>query len=134
VPQRSTNEELARIRGAGSRGANPWCSDASALVRVVVDEAGFHIQLRAPAADEAGLDPLERRVRCAVADELCVSEARITPRARFMEDLGATSIDVVSLLIALEEKFGVEFPFQDVDKIKTLAGVVGLIRKLQAKG
>ena len=130
MPQRSTNEEAARIRGGGSPGASPWCSDASALVRVVVDEAGFHIQLRTPSA----ADLLERQVRRAVAEELCVGEARITPRARFMEDLGASSIDVVSLLIALEEKFDVEFPFQDVDKIKTLAGVTSLIRRLQAKG
>ena len=129
MPERSTKEETARARGFGL-----WSSDASALVRVVVDDTGFHIQLRSPAANEAAVDLLERRVRRTVAAELGVGAARVTARARFMEDLGATSIDVVSLLIALEEKFDIEFPFQDVDKIKTLAGVVSLVRRLQAKG
>lgn len=128
MPERSTNGETTRARGA-----SVWCSDASALVRVVVDEGGCHIQLRSPSAAEAA-DLLLRQARRVVAEELCVSETRIAPRTRFMEDLGATSIDVVGLLIALEEKFNIEFPFQDVDKIKTLAGVVGLIRRLQAKG
>lgn len=132
MPERSTNEPTARERGAGPHAVSAWCNDASALVRVVVDEAGCHIQLRPPSAGEAA-DLVQRQVRRIVAAELCVSEARIAPRARFMEDLGATSIEVVGLLIALEEKFGIEFPFQDVDKIKTLAGVVSLIRKLQAK-
>lgn len=137
MPERSTNEDTTRSRRVSpqvSHQVSPWASDASALVRVVVDEAGFRIQLRAPTAGEATEDPLERQVRRTVANELCVKEQHVTPRARFMEDLGASSIDVVSLLIALEEKFRVEFPFQDVDKIKTLAGVVSLIRRLQAGG
>lgn len=126
MPERSTNGGTTRSR------VNAWSSEASALVRVVLDDSGFHIHLRAPGAGEKTEDPLERQVRRTVANELCVKEEHVTPPARFMEDLGATSIDVVSLLIALEEKFHVEFPFQDVDKIKTLAGVVALIRKLQA--
>jgi len=62
-----------------------------------------------------------------VSERLGVSEEKITPQASFMEDLGADSLDVVELLMALEEKYNLEIPDVDAEKIKTVQDVVSYI-------
>jgi acyl carrier protein len=59
-----------------------------------------------------------------VSEQLGVSAEQITPQASFMKDLGADSLDVVELMMALEEKYNLEIPDVDAEKIKTIQDVV----------
>ena len=60
------------------------------------------------------------RVKAIVVEQLGVAEAEVTPEASFVEDLGADSLDVVELVMALEEEFNVEIPDEDAEKIITV--------------
>jgi acyl carrier protein len=62
-----------------------------------------------------------------VSERLGVSTDKITPQASFLEDLGADSLDVVELMMALEEKYNLEIPDADAEKIKTVQDVVSYI-------
>lgn len=63
-----------------------------------------------------------------VSERLDVSADRVTPQASFIEDLGADSLDVVELMMALEEKYNLEIPDEDAEKIKTVQDVVSYIK------
>jgi len=67
------------------------------------------------------------RVKGIVVDQLGVAEEGITPEASFVDDLGADSLDVVELVMALEEEFGVEIPDEDAEKIATVGEAVKYI-------
>ncbi len=64
------------------------------------------------------------RVKAIVVEQLGVAEAEVTPEASFVEDLGADSLDVVELVMALEEEFDVEIPDEDAEKIITVGEAV----------
>ncbi len=64
------------------------------------------------------------RVKAIVVEQLGVAEAEVTPEASFVEDLGADSLDVVELVMALEEEFDVEIPDEDAEKIVTVGEAV----------
>ena len=57
------------------------------------------------------------KVKSIIVENLGVEEDEVTPDASFQEDLGADSLDVVELVMALEEQFGVEIPDEDAEKI-----------------
>ncbi|NPB05308.1 MAG: acyl carrier protein, partial [Aquificae bacterium] len=63
---------------------------------------------------------IEQRVREIIADQLGEPIENITPDKDFVQDLGADSLDVVELVMALEEEFGIEIPEEDAEKIKTV--------------
>ncbi|MDH4227402.1 MAG: acyl carrier protein [Deltaproteobacteria bacterium] len=71
----------------------------------------------------------ETRVKKIIAEQLNVSEDEVKPGASFMDDLGADSLDIVEMVMALEEEFSVEIPDEDVEKIKTVGEVVSYIEK-----
>ncbi len=62
----------------------------------------------------------EERAKEIVAKELEVSIDQLVPEAKFIEDLGADSLDTVELVMALEEEFGLDIPDEDADKMKTV--------------
>lgn len=62
-----------------------------------------------------------------IVNLLGVDVARITPEARFREDLEADSLDLVELIMAFEEKFGAEISDEDAQKITTVGGAVTYI-------
>ena len=62
----------------------------------------------------------EDKVREIIAKELEVGVKQLTPEAKFIEDRGADSLDIVELVMALEEEFGLEIPDEDADKLKTV--------------
>ena len=66
-------------------------------------------------------------VREVVAQQLSVDAEQVKMEAEFVTDLGADSLDVVELVMALEEKFGIEIPDEEAEKIKTVADVVAYI-------
>ncbi len=69
------------------------------------------------------------KVREVVVDQLGVSEDEVTPDAKFVEDLGADSLDRVELVMRLEEEFDLEIPEDDAQKIQTVADAVEYIEK-----
>ena len=61
--------------------------------------------------------------------------AKVTPEARFVEDLGADSLDTVELVMALEEEFDIEILDEDAEKIRTVNEAITYVKtKLEAKG
>jgi len=62
-----------------------------------------------------------------IVEELDVTPEQVTPDARFQEDLGADSLDVVELIMKIEEKFGIEVPDTDAEKIRTVQDAVKYI-------
>ncbi len=69
------------------------------------------------------------KVKEIVSDELSVDMGIVTPQARFVEDLGADSLDVVELVMRFEEEFEIEIPDEDAEKITTVGDAVGYIEK-----
>ncbi len=69
------------------------------------------------------------RVKGIVVDQLGVAEEEVKPEASFVDDLGADSLDVVELVMALEEEFGVEIPDEDAEKIVTVGEAVKYIEQ-----
>lgn len=66
-------------------------------------------------------------VKAIVAEQLNVEESKITEGSKFIEDLGADSLDVVELIMALEEKFDIEIPDEDAEKIITVQDAMSYI-------
>jgi acyl carrier protein len=72
---------------------------------------------------------VERRVIEIIVEQLGVSEEEVTIEASFIEDLGADSLDLVELIMALEEEFGIEISDEDAEKIQTVQDVVSYINE-----
>ncbi|MDO7253314.1 acyl carrier protein [Helicobacter sp. 13S00482-2] len=66
-------------------------------------------------------------VQSLVAEQLNVGAEQVTMEAEFVKDLGADSLDVVELVMALEEKFGIEIPDEQAEKIVTVGDVVKFV-------
>ena len=71
----------------------------------------------------------EARVKEIVAKELEVDVKQLTPEAKFIEDLGADSLDIVELVMALEEEFGIDIPDEDAEQMRTVGDAVSYMRK-----
>ena len=70
----------------------------------------------------------EDRVKEIVAKELEVDVKQLTPEAKFIEDLGADSLDIVELVMALEEEFECEIPDEQAEKITTVQQAVDYVK------
>ncbi|RAX52702.1 acyl carrier protein [Helicobacter sp. 16-1353] len=68
-------------------------------------------------------------VKSVIVEQLSVNESEIKLESRFVDDLGADSLDVVELVMALEEKFEIEIPDEEAEKIATVKDVVDYIEK-----
>lgn len=74
------------------------------------------------------------KVKKAVVEQLDVREEEITEESTFVQDLGADSLEVVEIVMALEEAFNIEIPDDEVDQIKTVGDAVNFIEsKLKEK-
>jgi acyl carrier protein len=69
------------------------------------------------------------RVRKVTVEELSVKEEEVLETSSFQDDLGADSLDVVELVMALEDEFGIEIPDDEVGEIKTVGAAVEYIEK-----
>ncbi len=72
---------------------------------------------------------IEQRVKEIIADQLGEPIENITPEKDFVQDLGADSLDVVELVMALEEEFGIEIPEDDAEKIRTVGDAIEYIKQ-----
>lgn len=77
------------------------------------------------------MDKIAEKVKEIVIDQLGADEAEVTLEAAFIDDLGADSLDIVELIMALEEEFDLEIPDEDAEKIKTVGNVVDYIKNHQ---
>ncbi len=68
------------------------------------------------------------KVKKLIVEQLGVEEDDITMEASFIDDLGADSLDIVELIMALEEEFGLEIPDTEAEKITTVSDVVEYIK------
>ena len=69
------------------------------------------------------------KVKGIIVEQLGVSENSVTEEASFIDDLGADSLDIVELVMALEEEFDIEIPDADAEKVATVSDVVEYIKE-----
>ena len=72
------------------------------------------------------------RINKIIVEQLGVNEDQIKPEAKFIEDLGADSLDTVELVMALEEEFGTEIPDEEAEKLQSVGDVVKFIEDTQS--
>lgn len=71
---------------------------------------------------------LFERIKEIIVDQIGVDEDTVTEEAKFIDDLGADSLDIVELVMALEEEFDLEIPDEDAEKIVTVGDAVEYIK------
>ena len=69
------------------------------------------------------------KVKEIVVDKLGVEGSKVTPEAKFIDDLGADSLDTVELIMQFEEEFEIEIPDEDAEKIMSVGQAVDYINK-----
>ncbi|HEX8362339.1 MAG TPA: acyl carrier protein [Longimicrobium sp.] len=75
---------------------------------------------------------VEQKVKEIIINELGVEQEKVTPEARFVDDLGADSLDTVELVMAFEEEFGMEIPDEDAEKLQTVGDAITYIQSHQS--
>ena len=75
------------------------------------------------------LEEVFEKVKETIIEQLGVADTAVTTEASFIDDLGADSLDIVELIMALEEEFDMEIPDADAEKIVTVGDVVEYIRE-----
>jgi acyl carrier protein len=70
------------------------------------------------------------RVREIIVEQLGVNAEQVTDDAKFVEDLGADSLDTVELVMALEEEFGTEIPDEEAEKLTTVGEAIAYVQKI----
>ncbi|MFH1836579.1 MAG: acyl carrier protein [Candidatus Omnitrophota bacterium] len=79
------------------------------------------------------MSEISEKVKAIVAEQLGVKAEEVKEEAKFIDDLGADSLDTVELVMALEEEFGAEIPDEDAEKMTTVGEAVKYIEEKAAK-
>ena len=74
-------------------------------------------------------EPVDRKVREIIAVQLGLGDEDVQPDSTFVDDLGADSLDVLELIMALEEEFEVDIPDEDVEEFEKVADVITYLQK-----
>ena len=72
---------------------------------------------------------VEEKVKKIVAEKLSVELDEVVPQASFVDDLGADSLDLVELIMAMEEAFDIEIPDEEAEKLQTVKDAIDYIKK-----
>jgi acyl carrier protein len=72
---------------------------------------------------------IETKLKQIIVSQLGVEEALVVPNAKFIEDLGADSLDVVELVMAMEESFGIDIPDEEAENIRTFGEAMDYVKK-----
>jgi acyl carrier protein len=72
---------------------------------------------------------LEQRISEMIIEQLGATKEEMVPEASFIDDLGADSLDIVELVMAMEETFDIEIPDEDAEKIQTIGDAVAYLRE-----
>ena len=72
---------------------------------------------------------VEDKVKEIICEQLGVSDDEVNPEKHFVDDLGADSLDIVELVMAMEEQFEIEIPDEDAEKIQTVKDAVAYIQE-----
>jgi acyl carrier protein len=75
----------------------------------------------------------EERVKEIIVEQLGVEASQVTEKAKFVDDLGADSLDTIELVMALEEEFSIEIPDEDAEKIVSVGDAINYITDHSAK-
>ena len=71
---------------------------------------------------------LEERIKAVIVEQLNITEEECVPDAAFIDDLGADSLDIVELIMAMEDHFGLEISDDDLAKIRTVKDITDYIK------
>ena len=80
----------------------------------------------------ASAEEITQRVKAIIVEQLGVNADEVKPEASFIEDLGADSLDIVELIMALEEEYDMEIPDEDAEKIQAVQDVIDYIKSKNA--
>ncbi len=75
-------------------------------------------------------DSIEKKVKEIIVEQLNVTPEQVTKEAKFIDDLGADSLDTVELVMAFEEEFGIEVPDEEAEKLHCVNDIVTYIEKV----
>ncbi|MEC7861225.1 MAG: acyl carrier protein [Verrucomicrobiota bacterium] len=78
-------------------------------------------------------DNIADKVKDIIIQNLNVPEEQVTPEAKFIEDLGADSLDTVELVMAFEEEFGIEVPDEEAEKLVSVGAVITHIESIKGE-
>ena len=77
------------------------------------------------------MSDIEEQVKKIIVDHLGIEESKVASDSKFIDDLGADSLDTVELVMALEEKFGIEIPDDAAETIQTVQNAIDFIQSKQ---
>lgn len=80
----------------------------------------------ATGGSKVGINP---KVKEIIVEQLGVDPEKVKTEASFIDDLGADSLDIVELVMAMEEEFDLEIPDEEAEKLRTVGDVVGFLEK-----
>ena len=75
------------------------------------------------------MSAIAEKIKSVIAEQLGVKPEEVTTQAKFVDDLGADSLDTVELVMALEEEYGVEIPDEDAEKLTTVGEAIKYIEE-----
>jgi len=79
------------------------------------------------AEEKIVMSNIEERVTDIVVEQLGLEKEKVTPESKFVDDLGADSLDTVELVMALEDEFSIEIPDEEAEKISTLRDAINYV-------
>lgn len=76
-------------------------------------------------------ESVEDKIKSIIVNQLGVEESAVVPKAKFIEDLGADSLDIVELVMAMEEAFGIDIPDEEAENIRSVTDAVNFVKKME---
>lgn len=74
---------------------------------------------------------IEEKMVEIISKQLSVDKSKVVPEASFVDDLGADSLDLVELVMAMEEEFGMEIADEDAEKLQTVQDAINYVKERQ---